>query len=151
MATAKRNSTRLLNNLGAEIFATVGGTSFKNVVRNGQGGERTPGAALDRFQGQQVTSATIHIAEFEIAQAHLQRRGAAPLAIKTMALVLLDVAKAKGISIMTLLDTATPEQLSLLEAETYRFVNLLREKTSQLTGVSAVNNAASLRARYLLP
>lgn len=148
---ANRNSARLLSNLGAEIFATEGGGSFKNVVKNGQGGERTPGAGLARFQGQQVESASIHIAEYQLAQAHLQRRGAAPLAINTMALVLLDVAKAKGVSILTLLDSATPEQLSLLEAETYRFVNLLREKTSYLTGANPINNAQSYRARYLLP
>lgn len=148
---SNRNSAGMLRSFGAEIFATDFGSSFKNIVRNGQGGERTPGAALARFQGQQVEPATIHIAEYQIAKAHIERRGAAPLVAKTMGLVLLDVAKAQGMSIVELLDKTSPEQLALLEAETYRYVNLLRENTSQLTGTNNVNNAQSYRARYILP
>jgi hypothetical protein len=151
MATVKRNSTGMLRSFGAEIFATDFGSSFKNIVRNGQGGERTPGADLARFQGQQVEAASIHIAEYQLAKAYLDRRGAEPLASKTMALILLDVAKVQGISVVELLDRTSTEALALLEAEAYRYVNLLRENTSQLTGTNSVNNAQSYRARYLLP
>lgn len=148
---ANRNSERLLTFLGAEVSATDVNSAFVNRFRLGQGGEQTTPAGRDRFQGQQVTNAYVPIDEYHIAVAHLTRRGAEPLAARTMGLIFVDVARLLNTSVQGLLNSLTEEQQGLFESATYTYLNTLRQNTTQLTGTNNVTNAQSFRARYLLP
>lgn len=146
-----RNSRRILTAFGTEVTATEVTATLVNTIRFGVGGERTTSAALDRFQGQAVEQASLPINDFDIAVADLTRRGAEPLAARTMALIFIDVARVLQVSVHSLLNNANDEQLKLAEAATYQYLNLLRRNTSQLSGANNVSNEQSYRARYLIP
>ena len=67
-----------------------------------------------------------------------------------MAVVMVDAARAQGVSVMSLLEGSNKTTLSLLEANTYKFINQLRDGTSQLAASKGVDNRTSVRSRYLL-
>ena len=149
--TPNRNSSGLLRYFGADVAAKLVGSAFANVVRDAQGGERARPADRQRFQGQELVPASVNSSQYQIALAHMQSRGAAPLAARAMAMVLLDTAKMLDTTVIHLLDKSSEDQLKLVEAETYRYMNLLRDNTSKLSATRPTSNTRSYRARYLIP
>ena len=146
-----RVSTSLVRYLGAEVSARNTRGSLRNIVKSGQGSEIVSPADAPRASNLNLTNASVNIAEFDAARGYFENRGAAPLAAKSMALVMVDVAKAKSVSVMKLLDGSDTQSIKLLEADTYNYINQLRDGTSQLSGSNSTNNNTSVRARYLLP
>lgn len=146
-----RNSTNLVRFFGAEVFATILGSSLGNTVVDGQGGETTVSPAVSRLTAGRVSEASINNTDYDIAVGMLERRNVAPLAAKAMALVLLDVARIQNTSVVRLLESTNTTQLSVLETTAYKYINQLRDKTSYLSKSRATNNANSYRARYLVP
>ncbi|MHA1289547.1 MAG: hypothetical protein ACTSPB_19345 [Candidatus Thorarchaeota archaeon] len=147
---ANRISTNLVRYLGADVAARQNNGKLVNVVKDGQGSEIVRPADVQRTFDTNLVSASINIAEFDAAQGYLQQRGAEPLAAKTMAVVMVDAARAQGVSVMSLLEGSNTATLSLLEANTYKFINQLRDGTSQLAASKGVDNRTSVRSRYLL-
>lgn len=151
---AERVSTSLVRFLGAEISARNTAGKLANVVKNGLGGERTQDASSQRTGesagASNVEPASIQISEYESALAHMQRNGAEPLAAKAMAVVMVDVAKAQSVGVMSLLKDTSGQELVLVNESAYKFINQLRDGSSQLSGSKVIDNAKSLRARYLL-
>jgi hypothetical protein len=80
----------------------------------------------------------------------MQALGAEPLAAKTMALVLVDAAKAQGVAVMSLIDATNTEEMALISNEAYRQINQLRDISSQLGSSQDIDNSESLRSRYLI-
>ncbi len=147
---ANRASTQLVQFLGAEITARNTAGKLANVVKDGLGGERTRDASSQRAGTEDVEPASINIADFQAALAHMQQNGAEPLAAKTMAVVMVDAAKAQGVGVMSLLKNTSAQEVALVSQEAYRFINQLRDISSQLSGSKAIDNSKSLRSRYLL-
>lgn len=147
---AERSSTSLVRFFGAEISARNTAGKLANVVKDGLGGERTRDASSQRAGAENVEPASIKISDFEAALAHMQRNGVEPLAAKAMAVVMVDAAKAQGVGVMSLLKETSSQELALVSEEAYTFINQLRDGSSQLSGSKAINNAKSLRSRYLL-
>lgn len=145
-----RVSTSLISYLGAEVSARTSRGALRNVVRSGQGNEIVRPADTSRSANRNLTNASVKVADFDAAKGYFETRGATPLAAKAMALVMVDVAKAKGVSTMSLLDGSNKENIKLVEAEAYNYINQLREGTTQLSGSKPTNNKTSVRARYLL-
>lgn len=148
--TANRTSTSLVRFLGAEVSARRTGGGISNVFKNNRGGEQAPPAGAQRIFDTNLTPASLDSGQYEAALAHIERTGAAPLAAKAMALVLVDAAKAQNISVMRLIEQADTEDLRLVSKAAYTFINQLRDLNSQLSGSRTINNNQSLRARYLL-
>jgi hypothetical protein len=146
-----RSSTSLVRFFGAEVFATTIAAAFGNTVVNGQNNEKTIDPSVARLTAGRVSPASLNITDFQIAVAHLERRGAAPLAAQAMALVFLDIAKIYNTSVMRVLDITNESQLKIVEAEAYKYINRLRNQTSWLAKSTASNNNNSYRARYLIP
>jgi len=147
---ANRISTNLVRYLGADLSARSNRGKLSNVVKDGQGREIVVPADAQRTFDTNLVPASINVGEFDAAQGYLQQRGAEPLAAKAMAVVMVDAARAQGVSVMALLEGSNTETLSLLEANTYRFINQLRDGTSQLSASRGVDNRTSVRSRYLL-
>ncbi len=145
-----RVSTSLVRYLGAEVSATSTRGSLRNKVASGQGNEIVQPADAQRVFNTGLTPASVNIGDFDAARGYFENRGSEPLAAKAMALVMSDIAKKKGVSVMELLDGSDKQSIKLLEAETYRFINQLRDGTSQLSGSTTTDNNKSVRARYLL-
>lgn len=146
-----RNSSGMLRYFGAEVASKLVGSSFANIVTNGQGREQARPADRQRFQGQELVPASINTAHYQIALAHMQRRGASPLASRAMAMVLVDTARMLNTTVMHILDQSSDEQLKMVESETYLYLNLLRDSTSKVSLTRPTSNTRSYRARYLLP
>jgi hypothetical protein len=149
--TVNRVSTSLVRFFGAGVKAQQAGGKLSNLVSDGQGGETPMAADVQRFLTKGLTPASVNIHDYQSALGHLERLGASPLAAKAMALVFVDAAKAQGVSVMSLIESTNSSQLSLLSAETYKYINQLRDSTNQLSGSVAVDNSLSLRSRYLIP
>ena len=147
---SKRVSTQLVQFLGAEITARNTAGKLVNVVKDGLGGERTRQADSQRAGETNVEPASINISDFGAALAHMQRNGAEPLAAKAMAVVMVDAAKAQGVGVMALLKDTDAQEISLVNNTAYKFINQLRDGSSQLSGSEAIDNSKSLRSRYLL-
>ena len=145
-----RVSTSLVRYLGAEVAATDERGSLRNQVTAGQGTEIVQPADAQRVFNTGLSAASVNVDEFSAARGYFENRGAEPLAAKAMALVMSDIAKKKGVSVMKLVDDSNKQNIELLESETYRFINQLRDGTSQLSGSTTTDNNKSVRARYLL-
>ena len=146
-----RVSTSLIRYLGAEVSATSTRGALRNKVRAGQGIEIVQPADSQRVFNSGLTPASVNVGDFEAARGYFENRGATPLAAKAMALVMADIAKNNGVSVMKLLDDSDKENIKLLESQTYTYINQLRDGTSQLSGSTTTDNRKSVRARYLLP
>lgn len=145
----RRNSKTLVNYFGAEVKAAISKSKLSNVVANGQGNERVSEAAVQRMFVEGQTPSSINIAQYEFALGYFQQMNVVPLAAKAMALILVDAAKAQGTTAMRLIENVSAQEISLLQAETYNYINQLRSGTSQLAGSKPVDNTKSYRARYL--
>ena len=145
-----RVSTSLIRYLGAEVSAKSTRGALRNTVKAGQGSEIVQPADAQRVFNTDLTPASVNIDEFDAAKGYFENRGAAPLAAKAMALVMVDAAKAQGVSTMSLLDGSDKQKIKLLEAQAYNYINQLREGTTQLSGSKTTDNKTSVRARYLL-
>lgn len=145
-----RVSTQLVQFLGAEITARNTAGKLVNVVKDGLGGERTQQADSQRASLVDVEPASIKIADFQAALAHMQRNGVEPLAAKAMAVVMVDAARAQGVGVMSLLRDTSAQEMALVNNSAYKFINQLRDGSSQLSGSEAIDNSKSLRSRYLL-
>ena len=146
--------TQLIQFLGAEITARNRGGALHNVVKNGLGGERTQQADSQRV-GRNASTAdfeagSINIGDYEAALVYMEAHGAEPLAAKAMALVMLDAAKAQGVGVMSLLKTTSTQEVALVTNEAYKYINQLRDISSQLSGSGTIDNSKSYRSRYLL-
>lgn len=148
--TVNRVSTSLVRYLGADVSARNINGRLSNVVKNGQGTEIVQPADAQRTFSTNLVPASINVGEFDAARGFLQQRGAEPLAAKAMAVVFVDSARAQGVSVMSLLEGANADKIALLQAETYKFINQLRDGSSQLSGSREVDNRVSVRSRYLL-
>jgi len=146
-----RTSTNLVKFFGAEVFASTISSSIGNVVVDGNGNEKSTSPANVRLSSDRVEEATINSSHYQIAVAHLERRGVAPLAAKAMALVFLDVAKIQNMTVMQLLDNTNDVDIKMVTAEAYKYINQLRNNTSSLARSQPTNNSQSFRARYLIP
>ena len=147
---AERASTSLVQYLGAEISTRQVVGKLANVVKNGQGGERTVDASSFRAGRDDLEDASIKIADYEAALAHMQLNGAEPLAAKAMAVAMVDAAKAQGVGVMSLLKNTGTQEIALVNNTAYTYLNQLRGGSSQLGGTTAIDNSKSLRSRYLL-
>lgn len=145
-----RVSTSLIRYLGAEVSATSTRGALRNKVSAGQGREIVNPADSQRVFNTGLTPASVNVDEFSAARGYFENRGATPLAAKAMALVMADIAKKQGQSVMKLVDDSDKQSIKLLESETYRYINQLRDGTSQLSGSTTTDNRKSVRARYLL-
>lgn len=145
-----RVSTSLIRYLGAEVSATSTRGALRNKVSSGQGSEIVSPADSQRVFNTGLTPASVNVDEFSAAKAYFENRGSTPQAAKAMALVMADIAKSQGLSVMKLVDDSNKQNIKLLESETYRFINQLRDGTSQLSGSTTTDNNKSVRARYLL-
>lgn len=152
--TVERSSTSLVRFLGAEVAARKTGGKLVNIIRNGLGGEIAPDASSQRVGESagagNAVPASINIAEYEAALAHMQQNGAAPLAAKAMAVVMVDTAAAQGVNVMALLKTTGAREIALVSNAAYSYINQLRDLSSQLGGSETIDNNKSLRSRYLL-
>ena len=147
---AERSSTSLVRFLGAEVSARNTAGKLVNVVKDGLGGERTRDASSQRAGAENTEPASIKISDYEAALAHMQRNGAEPLAAKAMAVVIVDAARAQGVGVMSLLKDTVAQEMALVSEAAYIYINQLRDGSSQLSGSEAIDNAKSLRSRYLL-
>ena len=145
-----RTSTSLVRYLGAEVSARNNNGSLANVVQSGQGKEIVQPADSQRVFNSSLTPASVKIADFDAAFGYLQGKGATPLAAKAMALVIVDAAKAQGVSVMSILEQRNSNKLALLDAKTYNYINQLRDRSSQLSNSTTVDNKKSVRSRYLI-
>lgn len=145
-----RVSTSLIRYLGAEVSPTSTRGALRNKIRDGQGIEIVQPADTQRVFNTGLTPASVNVSDFDAARGYFENRGATPLAAKAMALVMADIAKHNGVSVMKLVDDSDKQNIKLLEAETYRYINQLRDGTSQLSGSAPTDNKKSVRARYLL-
>ena len=144
-----RTSTSLVRFLGAEVSARQTNGKLANNVVNGLGGERTQPADFQRTANT-LEPDSIKIADFQAALGHMQGLGAEPLAAKAMAMVLVDSAKAQGVAVMSLIDSASTTELALVSNTAYTYINQLRDGSSQLGSSQDIDNSVSLRSRYLL-
>ena len=147
---ANRTSTSLVRYLGAEVSARTSRGSLRNKVTAGQGREIVSPADSPRISNRNLAPASVKIADFDAAKGFFESRGAQPLAAKAMALVVVDAAKAQGVSAMSILDGSDTTSIKLLDSQTYNYINQLRDGTSQLSGSKPSDNRKSVRARYLL-
>jgi len=145
-----RSSKQVTQYLGADITPKNVAGALQGVVNNGLGGERTVQPDTIRGSRSDFVAGSLNIAEYEAALVHMESRGAQPLAAKAMALVLLDVAKAQGVRVDTLLRNTSTQEIALLSNQAYVYINQLRGGGSQLSGSNAIDNSKSLRSRYLL-
>jgi len=145
-----RVSTSLIRYLGAEVSARNNNGSLSNLVKSGQGREIVQPADTERVFNSSLVPASVKISEFDAAFGYLQNKGAAPLAAKAMALVMVDAAKAQGVGVMSLLEQRDGNKLALLDAQTFNYINQLRDGSSQLSSSKTVDNRKSVRSRYLL-
>ncbi len=150
MMTVNRISTSLVRYLGAGVSARNVSGRLSNIVKDGQGTEIVQPADAQRTFNTNLVPASINVGEFHAARGFLQQRGAEPLAAKAMAVVFVDAARAQGVSVMSLLEGANEEKVALLQAQTYKFINQLRDESSQLSGSRSIDNRVSVRSRYLL-
>ena len=147
--TVNRQSTSLVRFLGAEVSARQTNGKLGNNVKNGLGGERARPADQQRTANT-LEPDSIKIADYQAALAHMQSVGAEPLAASTMAMVLVDSAKAQGMGVMSLIDSASTTEMSLVSNTAYKYINQLRDISSQLGASEDIDNSKSLRSRYLI-
>src|SRR6056297_2098287 len=131
--TINRTSSSLVRYLGSNVKTTVSRGKLVNTVVRGQGNEQTRNAAVQRTDSNLVP-ASVDIGDYQAAFAYLERRGVSPVAAQTMAVVFIDAAKANNQSVMSLLESASDEALAITNANTYTFINQLRNLTTQLSG-----------------
>ena len=144
-----RQSTSLVRFLGAEVSARQTNGKLANNVKSGLGGERTQPADYQRTANT-LEPDSINIADYQAALGHMQRLGAAPLAAKAMAMVMVDSAKAQGIGVMSLIDSSSTVEMALVSNTAYTYINQLRDSSSQLGASQDIDNSKSLRSRYLI-
>lgn len=147
--TVNRTSTSLVRFLGAEVSARQTNGKLANNVKNGLGGERTLPADQQRTANT-LEPDSLNIAEYQAALAHMQRVGAEPLTAKAMAVVMVDAAKAQSVGVMSLIDSSSTTEMALVSNQAYIYINQLRDGSSQLGASQTINNANSLRSRYLI-
>lgn len=145
-----RTSTSLVQFLGASVIAKQNQGKLSNIVIDGLGGEKTTQADVDRLFSSNLRPASINIAQYQAALGHLQTNGSEPLTAKAMAVVLVDVAEAQGVNVMSLIKSTSNSELALVENSAYKFINQLRDGSSQLGGSKTIDNTKSLRSRYIL-
>jgi hypothetical protein len=144
-----RQSTSLVRFLGAEVSARQTNGKLGNNVKSGLGGERTRPADQQRTANT-LEPDSIKIADYQAALAHMQSLGAEPLTAKAMAMVMVDAAKAQGTGVMSLIDSASTTEMSLVSNTAYKYINQLRDISSQLGASEDIDNSKSLRSRYLI-
>ena len=145
-----RTSKQITQFLGAEITARNTGGGLRNTIKNGLGGERTLQPDAIRGSTSDFEAGALNIDDYEAALVYMQNNGAQPLAAKAMALVLIDVAKAQGVGVNTLLSNTDAVAVALNSTEAYTYINQLRGGGSQLSGSDTIDNSKSLRSRYLV-
>lgn len=145
-----RVSTELVRYLGAEVSARNINGKLANVVSRGQGNEIIRPADSQRMLSTSLSPASTKIADFDAALGYFENRGATPLAARTMALVMVDAAKAQGLNVMSILNNSNQATVELTEAKTFNYINQLRDGSSQLSTSKITDNKKSMRARYLL-
>lgn len=150
MAVNNRTSKQITQFLGAEVTARNTGGGLRNTVKNGLGDERTRQADSVRGSTSDFEAGALNIDDYQAALVYMQNNGSEPLAAKAMALVLLDVAKAQGVGVNTLLSNTEDVAVALNSTEAYTYINQLRGGGSQLSGSDAIDNSKSLRSRYLV-
>jgi len=147
--TVNRQSTSLVRFLGAEVSARQTNGKLANNVVNGLGGERTQPADYQRTANT-LEPDSIKIADYQAALGHMQGLGAEPLTAKAMAMVMVDAAKAQGVGVMSLINSSSTEEMSLISNTAYTYINQLRDGSSQLSASQDIDNSESLRSRYLI-
>jgi len=145
-----RTSKQITKFLGAEITARNTGGGLRNTFKNNLGGERTRQPDAIRGSTSDFEAGSLNIGDYEAALMYMQNNGAQPLAAKAMALVLVDVAKAQGVGVNTLLSNSDAVAVALNSTEAYTYINQLRGGSSQLSGSDTIDNSKSLRSRYLV-
>lgn len=146
----ERSSTSLIRHRGVTVKATNVQGRLSNVVLNGVGGERGANPAVSRLTADGKSNAYVDIGQYQSALGFLERRGADPLAAKAMALALLDAATAKGVGVMSLLETADLNNLSILDPVIMARLNQLRDATSQISVATTSSNSQSFASRSIL-
>ena len=144
-----RQSTSLVRFLGAEVSARQTNGKLANNVKNGLGGERASPADQQRTSNT-LEPDSIKIADYQAALSHMQTLGAEPLTAKAMAMVMVDSAKAQGVGVMSLIDSANTTEMALISNTAYTYINQLRDTSSQLGASEDIDNSKSLRSRYLI-
>ena len=150
MAVVNRTSKQVVQFLGADITARNTGGGLHNVVKDGLGGERFQQPDTQRGTSVDFEDGALNINEYQAALVHMENNGVQPLAAKSMALVLLDVAKVRGLNVMSLINNTEAQELALVGTEAYQYINQLRNGNSQLSGSNTIDNSKSLRSRYLV-
>lgn len=147
--TFRRTSKSAVDFLGVELDNQLSRGTFANVFRVGDGTQRTIPAGVATLTTANAALASVNGQDYQAVVSVLESRGAESALARTLALVLLDTAKALNTNPLSLLDTVS-SKAKIEKTQSYFIINQLRQLLSQTSKATPVSNQNSLVANQIV-
>lgn len=145
-----RFSSQMLSQRGASRDLKFVDGRMSNVFSNSKGGEYYPSVDAIVSGNHNVFTGSVNSNVFSAVKAFFSGRGASETQANTMALLVIDVSKALGVSPVSLIEQTGVGKIMFSE-ETYRIFNQLRPPTNQTGKMKNVDNRASMISNRVMP
>lgn len=149
--TASRFSTEIVKRQGSRKRVKVIEDKFVNTFQDTLGSDSAVQAASLILSSKKLQTGAINSEQYEVAQSFFNRQGLSETFAISMALVMLDVAKISGVSVMKVLEPLEGNNELLLDYQTYVQMNFFRPVSSKQGILNINDNSKSLRSRNILP
>lgn len=145
-----RLSTQLLQQRGAQKKIVLQSGKLVNTFVGGSGSEQAPAPSSVLSSKGNLSIAEVSVERFYVVRSHFQKRGSSLLAAETMALLILDTAKALEVSPMSLLTESETNKLTL-PISAYATLNKLRVPSDQQGVVETASHKRTRKGSAIRP
>lgn len=144
-----RFSTDSLKRQGAKKSVQYTEGRFINTFQNSSGTEKATQSASITLSDNTLVSGSIYVEDYHVALAFFCNNGTSVVSAETMALIAIDSAKLKNVTIAEFLNDFQSEKVNL-DSYAHVYMNLLRPVTSQTSILLTNDNSSCYRKRDLL-
>ena len=148
---ATRFSTEIIKRQGVRKSVKNIEDKFVNTFQESLGGERAGDAASFLLSSKRLQPGAINSEQYQVARSFFNARGLSETSATTLALLMLDVAKITGVTVMRVLEPLSENEDLIFDYATYVQMNYFRPSSSQQGLLDINDNSQSLRSRIIIP
>lgn len=145
-----RFSTDILKRLGSRERTKQVGDKFINTFQESFGSDFGKEHSSVALSDKTLVGGQLSWDDYYSAKSFFNTKGVSETNAITMALLMIDVSKFSGISVMKLLEPIANDSQVMLDLELYAIINLYRPKSSKQNVLVRNNNKKSFRRRNIL-
>lgn len=148
---AERFSTQFIKQQGARRNTIESGGKFVNTFQDARGFEHALNSATVALADKNLVTSSLNSEQYFYAKSFYEKRGTTELTAITLAVLSLDAAKIRGVSVMRFLEPMKHSDNKSMDFESFVAANLFRPASSQQSFLVAKTNDDSHRSRDILP